>query len=1005
MRTVVALACAGLIGLTVPALADAPSEQVRISLDRYDKLMRGANGSGPMPTWAKGTMTVHLPSSDGDPFARVEVAATVKTAGSGMVEVPLLPAELIIEEATFNGNAGTMLRRAGVQIALLPADRSTHVRLRYIVPLKPSSDRAATILAPLPPLPSADLTVNAGDDHTPVDIWPGARTSRTGSTLKASIPATPAVVVRWGHGAMGSVVRQVGYALTLDESGDGVDVEATYDVRLESSLASIRIAHDLAALLGVTEGGKDVPTAVVGGWHKVTLKGSGSHKVVARFRLLIDRSEGEPQVLLSLDRTPITTVQVTIPGERTVKFDPAVPAVTELADEGTDKARTVARVALPPSEEVTISWTEVRAAPEKVLHVNSETYQLVTLDPGSIRSNVYIHYNIARGKAKELKIAFPDGVSVTDVRGEGIQWGTFSETADVPRHVRVKLGQERSGAFQLELTLQGKAPSDQGTPIKVPLVYPLKASPNDYHVGVVALLDGDKVGFEQVEPQGYTHVGEEKLPVEIRKGLKGKVNQAFSHVGVPAQFATSVTTEKQRQLSYYAHARTLYLIKESLLTGRSSIMVDVKSGRIEELVVSLPVEAKNVQFQYTDKNKEPTEAAGEGGRKLYTLRFTRALEGNVEITVHFEQHVDAKSKTVVLPAVQLPGADVEDGQFGIAAVEGVEVTVPDIPDSLRAVDVKELLRVIVGQSKREVLFGYKYPRGPWDLTLNITRHRPAPTPAAVIDAAWLETIVFEDGGRFTRAIFQVQNQSLIHLRFDTPENFVPDLFLVNGQKVRAGRTGKVLAIPIPKGDSVPVVVQYEEAAAADVGLMGSLTLNALKAAGVKIRNIQWLVHRPPELTIWGSDTDMAEASASDYVAPGHLLPPASQLPLRPDRLSDFDTHLFRLDSRAADEDALAIELSYVSSPGAWLGIAFLFIAIILLLSLIRRRVMQQRLGAPGVLALIVAVALVALKMLAWGLSPVEAIVSVVVLVGGGVFTVLLRRRNEGSGPQADGVAQ
>ena len=982
----------GLTFLATPPLASATEPQpqeVRLSLERYEKLMAQL-GSRPglRGSWSKGNATLTLPGDDGGVFARVEVHATVEVSGDGTAEIPLLPADVVLERAEVAGRSAQLMRSGGAYLVNVGSQQgAVNVQLFYLVPIQPSSAGQAAVV-PLPPLPGATLTVVGADAET-VHVSPGVVQARAGDRMTATLPGAAAVIVSWGDNGSGSQVRRVDYRVVPDASGTGVEVEATLDVRVSGAEAWVRVASATAALLSATQGSGDVVTAVSGDWHRARVVGKGKHALKVRFRLAIDRSEGLSKVHLSLDRRSITTVEVEVSGERPVTFEPTVPVLSEIVADG-DKRKTIARVALPPSRSVIISWPEATAAPEKVIHINSETTQLITLEPGAIRSKVHMAFHIARGKAKELRIAYPDGISVTEVSGQGIEWDTFKPEGDVPRHILVVLGEERTGRFDLQLTLQGSAPIDEGAAINVPIVYPIAVSPNDHHVGVVALVDGDKVGFAQVEPTNYTRGGEEKVPVALRKDIK--INQAFAHVGEPSAIKTTVTTEKRRELNFDARVETRYLVKEGVVVGNASVMVDVKSGRLDSLTLSLPSSGvKPLRWTFPNKNKEPEETVRDDGRTAYTLRFTRPVDGGTVINLEFEQLLDKDVSSVALPDVRVEGADVEEGTLGIAAEQGVEVTHESATD-LRNMDVSELPNSLVLNSEREIRLGYKYPRGPWTLKLNITRHRAEATPQAVIESAWFETIMLSDGKRFTRAVFLVANDLQQYLRLETPAGFRPDSYVVDGERVKAGRDEDgILAIPLPKGKTVPVVVQYEEPGES-LGTFGSFDLVALKPQNVKIRNVQWQVLRPAELSIWNPGGSLEVTSAETWRGPGSHLLGDTRLPLGPERLAELRSHVFTRDMWDPTEPALAVSLSYAELPGEWVGWVLYLLALVFLVLVVRRRVKTKGLGRAGWFMLVVGVAALVLKGLAWGIETGEGVGLVAILFVVAVLSTIEVRR-------------
>ena len=88
-RSVIALACLALLaGPALAQKADEPGEEVRLSLDRYARLMRLADArAGARVTWSRGSLSARV---EGETM-RVTVSARVRAVGGGPVCCPPRP--------------------------------------------------------------------------------------------------------------------------------------------------------------------------------------------------------------------------------------------------------------------------------------------------------------------------------------------------------------------------------------------------------------------------------------------------------------------------------------------------------------------------------------------------------------------------------------------------------------------------------------------------------------------------------------------------------------------------------------------------------------------------------------------------------------------------------------------------------------------------------------------------------------------------------------------------
>ncbi len=992
--------------LASPALAqtgdDGPPSEVRLPLAQYEALMaRHRDRGGAHATWSTATLSARLPDAGGA-FVALELEAEVQVMGqgSGLAEVALLPGHVVLEDARIDGAAATLVRTDGAHVAMIELNSGRHnVTLRYQVPTQPASDGATLAVVPLPPVPGARLSLSPGAVSTPPEVWPSGNVITPGQNLVVQLPSTPAVVMRWGSGQ--SLVRRVDYKLTISPGSDGATIAATIEVNLEGARAQVPLLPAAVALTDVTEGGRPLPTSVSAGWHRAVVTGPGRHVLTASFRTGIDRSQGQPQVTLPLAPAPILRVETVVPGNRAVTFEPSVPL--EVTTVGEEPGGTTTAVGfLPPSEDVVISWTEPRTAPEEITSVNSETYQLVKIEEGVVRSRVEIRYEIIRGTLKELPIQLPDQAVLYKVSGDGIEdWRTFAATEDEPRQARVFLGSERDGSYRLELELEQVAPQTVGQPLEIPIVRPLGAA---REMGVIALFDGDKVGFAEAVTEGYVKSGEDALPIDVRQKLAGDiVSQAFKHIGQPAAMRSQVAAAKTRETRFDAAIESLYTFQQNTLTVHSSVTIDVKSGRTDRIVLSLPRGVKvgsdvsAPSLKKADWVDAPAPAPGtpEPPRQDYEIVLTRALEGTFRIELSLEVILGSDLAKIALPDIQLADADVKKGDFGITADAGMEITQASL-SGLRKLDVAELPNSVKLRSRREVQLGYSYSYvdEPWKLELDVRRHKTVETLTAQVQQAWVDTTIFEEGEVVYQATYLLENKDRPYLRLSLPEGSRLLGVTVAGERVEpiADESG-ALKIQLPKQQASFVEVAYMTKRD-PLSLLSSVALEAPRP-DVFQTDFQWRVRVPKDLNVFGVSTDLAELMPERWrPVPSEASSGAITVRLPP--TEDYAERAFSLDVLdAGDAKALTIAVRTFGAP-PWIGTLILVAAFALLALAIWRRASGRvaRADRAFVMALGVGLALLVIKAIAWGVSGGEAVVVVVALLIVGLVAWMQHKSKE-----------
>lgn len=943
----------------VPAHAQVQPPEVRLPLDRYDLLMQQAQAkAGAVVAWTPAEVSVN-PTDDGH-TVEVRLVASFQAYSEGLV--PLLPADVVITQSLVGSNSASLIRHAGTVALTVSAEQGAEVDIRYRIPVLPSPS-GSTVILPMLPTPSSQVTVSLEDGSA--EIWPAASVTNSGTTVLASVPATSAVAVRWGADQTDARVRRLDYRLTVDPTGEGVDVAATFEIDVVGAEANIKLAKDSVPLMEVDEKGKPLSVVVRDGWHQVVVTGSGRHVVTATLRPAVDRTQGQPQLELFAGKSPIVRVELVVSGARTVQFTPAVPVSTETVGDG-EGATTRAVAFLPPSESVVVQWTESQAPPEEAVRFNTETFQFVTLQEGVVRARAEVRYEVIRGKVREWVVQIPEEVVLYRVTGDSIEdWRTFAATPDVPRHVRVTLGREIEGQFKLNLELEAVVPKTEGAEIPIPVLRPMDSF---RETGVIALFDGDKVGFAPAEQSQFSKVGQDAIPAELRQTLTETVGQAYKHIGPPGSLSAKITTAKPRDVRYDARILSLYSAKEGVLGINVSVVVEIKSGRTDELLFSLPENVTVLDLSAPNLNRaEPAKDADVGsGRKGHVVRFTQALEGTVQIDLEVESLLPKQLGVVRLPDVHLVGAEVEEGSLGIVADTGIEVQQGTLAD-LRRVDVADLPNAIRLRSPQEPVLGYQYTHPSWQLELSIKRHETVETLKATAAPVWLESIVLEDGHVITHAVFEVTNEDRQFLRLALPSECKVWSVTADGIGVKAvtDETG-ALAVPLPKDAKSRIEVVFEQRTV-ELGTIGSIELMAPKA-DILLTDLQWMVVMPSSLALFGIDTKLKVAETYSFTMDRNL---AQGGPVKVPRPANMMESLYLLTVLDPAEDGPSIRFRYVRTPehlllalfGAWM---------VLLI------VVSTRPGLSVLKLVIVAVAVVFAAGL-WMVGRVDAVIGIGVL--------------------------
>jgi hypothetical protein len=489
----------------------------------------------------------------------------------------------------------------------------------------------------------------------------------------------------------------------------------------------------------------------------------------------------------------------------------------------TESSATQVDLDLPPLERLSLSWTERREAPEESApQFLADTYQLFSLQEGLLKGEAQLELEVMKGELERLLVRVPDDVVLYQVSGEGVEgWVTLppqapseasTDTKALPRRVAVDFGTAVQG--KLALNFKWQRVVNVGERFELPLIAPLGAFQQS---GVVALYDGERVGFTPAETSGtLTATGQEALPQRISQLKAGeKVTQAFRHVQAPGQVFTSSTSERTQEVRFDAQLESLFTAREGSIRAQTQALISLKSGRLDSLIIALPKACAEPQVSGPSLNRVealPSEEQTSEGLTRYRVRFTRRLEGALTLNIDTELLVASDAREASLPHLVVEGAELTRGSLGIGAEVGLELTPRESAEgaeALRKASVDELPRSVRLRAHVELLYGYRFTR-PWALSVGLKRHEVVETLSArVLSADWSSELL-KSGQVVHQMSYRIENQERRVARFTLPEGARVRSVQVNGSSARAQDEGGVISVPIPKHSESTLTLSYEQ---------------------------------------------------------------------------------------------------------------------------------------------------------------------------------------------------
>ena len=844
--------------LASPAMAEEiaydPSGEVRVPLAVYTALMNQldkAPGRAPAAyAIGQSNVVVQITDEDERTAATVQVTVLIETFEDKWTLVPILPSGVALRHATVDGNPVQLVqgpdglhwstRRAGIAtLRLSYGVDATRSASGFVLPL-PVPRAAATAFTLTYPGTGVDLAVVPAADLKGVEA---AETTR----FTASIPATSSILVSWRapsrHPFAMSRARYDGKL-----RGDALVWTARFQVEIfQGESVTLPLMPSSVTLNDIRVDGEPATVFEENGRFATVVQGRGSHEVQVEFQVPVVRRDGPPQARLQIPRIPVSRFDLVLPGRKDVKVIPGANVVTTEQDD-----ETRATVFIPMSETVVFSWTE--AIPEALraqVRANASLYHVVHAEEGVLHVRATVVYEITHGETSVLALEIPEDAQVNRIvapAGGVSDWAVAETDVAGLKKINVFLERAVTGEFVLEVAYEQLlgARADPEAPILVPL---LSATNVHRQRGMVALLSGQELALEPVTEEGVSRVGENQLPAFIRNQIAMTVAHTYKYSDPAPRLLVEAVAPERRQGQFDAQVDTLISLGEVTMKGAATVEIDVKSGTIVDLSLTLPGNATVLGVSAPSLRSHEVREV-DGGQSI-DLEFTREMDGQFRIEINYERIMDGEALESAVPTVSVVGAEVEHGRIAVEALTAVEVRASK-SEQLSSLDINELPQQLVLKTTNPILLAYRYvhAKPPFELVLKITRHKEIEVQVAAIERAAYSTLFTRDGLAVTTARLMVRNSRRQFLRLDLPPNSQVWSVFVDGKPEKPAFAGDestpdgsaILIKMINSSEGFPVDIVYATPAA-NVGHLGTIS-SRLPRPDMVVTHTSWNVFLP-----------------------------------------------------------------------------------------------------------------------------------------------------------------
>ena len=422
-------------------------------------------------------------------------------------------------------------------------------------------------------------------------------------------------------------------------------------------------------------------------------------------------------------------------------------------------------------------------------------------------------------KNRLARFALPPDVQVNRIHSpEGVvaDWRIGDGGEQEGREATVFLDRKLHGELLLTVDYdRSLGATGEGQQLPLPL---LRALDMHRQRGMVALLSGKELTLDPVEEGEANRVGENQLPPMVRQAVEMTVAHTFKYVeAAPAMTVRAAIPERQQGL-FDARIDTLVSLGEVTMRGSSSLEITVKSGRIMELELELPVGVNVLGLTSPSlRTHRVEEEAAEGApaAQVIAVEFTQEMEGQFRLELLYERILEDGKERVEVPTPRVRGAEVEQGRIAVEALSAVEVQAA-VAEQLTSVEIGELPQQLILRTTNPILLAQKYvhAKPPPRLVLEVTRHKTIEVKEAAIDVAHYKTLFTRDGLAVTTASFTVRNSRKQFLRLLLPPESAVWSVFVDGRpekpaEEKEGEGDGILIKIVTSTRGFPVTLVYQ----------------------------------------------------------------------------------------------------------------------------------------------------------------------------------------------------
>lgn len=368
---------------------------------------------------------------------------------------------------------------------------------------------------------------------------------------------------------------------------------------------------------------------------------------------------------------------------------------------------------LGPGLPFIVRWKPQVAELAAELVFSTRSNAVVTVNPGSVRLDEVVVYEVAQGRLTACRMGVPDGLAITRVEGPHIRTWRVDQTPGGPQLV-IELVREvgRQYAFRVEAERAlGALPAET----TVPCLRALGALRSHGHLllgtdSALALAVSGAKGCTQTDLTAFRAL---KLAESADRPLPQ--GNAFAYA-FPAQPWTLDLRLADVVPSYDASHFLTLQVREDDLIADWRCELEVRDAPLRDVQILLPPGLGLAEVTGTEVDADSVLVAVVDGRNRLSIPFKQPVQGRVLLHLRLEHGRTPLDGTIPVQAPVVVGARSERGALVLAADEGVRIAEAIPAESLKQVHAGTLPIKVPGAQR-----AWRFREGGWKLDLRAER--------------------------------------------------------------------------------------------------------------------------------------------------------------------------------------------------------------------------------------------------------------------------------------------